>query len=86
MVAVVNDAVVIDVSAGVLSLIDQYEVKIFTEDKQRISKRQTKDSVTFTVDNTEQPWFKIPSDKLNTLTKGSTYSVQVGDHNMFGNC
>ena len=58
-----------------LNKIDKFEVQIISEDAQSMRKGQGK--VIFTVENTGQSSFKIPSDQLSTLMKNSTYSIKV---------
>ena len=77
MVTVIDDVIVMDIPVDVLSNIDKFEVQLFLEIEQRVSKRQQEKSITFTVENSGQPWITIPSNELSTLEKGSTYSVQV---------
>ena len=77
---VIDDVIVMDISVDVLSNIDKFEVQLFLEVEQRVSKRQQEKSITFTVENNRQPWITIPSDELSTLEKGSFYFVQVSDH------
>ena len=77
VVAVVNGAVVMDISQTVLKDIDKFVVQILAlGQEQRTSKRQTRDPVTFTVANTGQPWVNIPTNKL---MKDSIYTVQVSE-------
>ena len=80
VVTVIDDVIVMDIPVDVLSNILKFEVQLFLEVEQSVSKRQLEEPITFTVENSGQPWITIPSDELSTLEKGSTYSVQVGDH------
>ena len=80
VVTVIDDVIVMDIPVDVLSNILKFEVQLFLEVEQRVSKRQQEEPITFTVENSGQTWITIPSDELSTLEKGSTYSVQVSDH------
>ena len=77
VVTVVNGAIVMDIPQPLLKEIVKFVVQILaTGQEQRTSKRQTVEPITFTVENTQQPWVNIPTNKL---TKGSTYTVQVSE-------
>ena len=77
VVAVVNGAVVMDIPQTLLKEIDKFVVQILAMgQEQRTSKRQTMEPITFTVENTGQPWVNIPTNKL---MKDSMYTVQVSE-------
>ena len=77
VVAVVNDVIVVDVPETLKDAVDKFVVEIVAVDEQQTSKRQTKEPIVFAVEYNGQPWINIPPNRLSSLTKGTTYTIQV---------